>query len=176
MKWAERILFIQLVFPLLYALIYYFFTAQDTINPLANTVLFAAGLYVGQFLLWADARWFYSYYNPPTETEATTANTEEMPATPDIPQLITRSLLFILSLFPLSIYMITSTGSAMGVGVLLGILVGLAIEMIILRRDLLFFQQHFFYQLRRPATLKETDRFMYGYLAFTLVVSMLVLL
>ncbi len=176
MKRINRIFLTQLIFPLIYGLVFYFFSAIEEPNPVLSLFLFTAGLYIGQAILWLDAKWFYQYYNPPSDVEPLTAETEELPPTSDIPELITRSLLFMLSLIPLSIYILTSTGSTLGVGVLLGILVGLSIEIIVLKNDLLLFQQHFFFQLRRVASEKETDRFIYGFVIFTALVSAVVLL
>lgn len=92
------------------------------------------------------------------------------------PEYITRSILFILALFPLAIYMLTSTGSALGIGLLMGILIGLSIEMFFLRQQSAEFQARFLSQVKRAFTPEEIEWFALGFCGFTIIISILAII
>jgi hypothetical protein len=99
--------------------------------------LFAVGLILGIGLLELDERLLYQYYDPEDK------------------KLATRSALFLLTLFPLGLFLLTSTGSPTGVGMFLGIISGLSLEFYNLRNDLEQFQQRYLYQLKRDIAPDE---------------------
>lgn len=124
---------IILSFSALFFVATYFGKAVDYVD----TLLFIVGLLLGTALLEADENFLYKYYDP-----------EEK-------KLASRSLLFLASLFPLGLFLLTSTGSAIGVGMFLGIISGLALEFYLLKNNISEFQKRFLYQLKREISLDE---------------------
>ncbi len=64
---------------------------------------------------------------------------------------ITSSLLFYLSLVPVSIFVITSSGSALGAGLILGLWVGVLSDFVT-ATDFEFIRQNYLYQLKKSLT------------------------
>jgi hypothetical protein len=119
--------------------------------------LFSVGLVLGMALLEIDELFLYKYYDP----------TEK--------KLATRSLLFLISLFPLGLFLLTSTGSPTGVGMFLSIISGLSLDIFTYRKDLLAFHHRFLYQLKRKITAKEHNIFTISFIAATFFYAFLVL-
>lgn len=133
-----------------------------------GTALLLLGMYGGFGLLLADVEWLHQYYQQPTEV-----NPEQELLSPEY---ITRSAVFILTLIPLTIFMLTSTGSSMGMGMLLGILIGLSLEMFALRADQLQFQARFLSQVKRPFTTDEIEKMIVSFCTFSAIVTLLVII
>lgn len=157
---------LQILSLLGYSGLYFLFKSSAAAQPLFNTALFAVGLVLGMILVWADARWLHQYYQE-KKGELVEGGLPEQ-------QLITRSLLFALALLPLSIYLITSTGSPTGVGMLLGILVSLTAEILLLRKDRQKLSERFLSQLSRPATAQDIDWYIRLFTVFTVIISILI--
>lgn len=115
-------------------------------------VLFLLGLYLGMILLFADEKWFFDFYKSDTASHTTGLV---------LPKLVTRSTLFLLALVPLTIFVLTSSGSLLGIGMVLGIQLGLLEEMwrfwkmSVDTQNLKTFQNRFCHDLRRPLTPKD---------------------
>jgi hypothetical protein len=118
---------------------------------------FAVGLILGMALLEIDELFLYKYYDP----------TEK--------KLATRSLLFLISLFPLGLFLLTSTGSPTGVGMFLSIISVLSLDIFSYRKNLPAFHHRFLYQLKRKITDKEHKIFTVVFIALTFVYAFLVL-
>jgi hypothetical protein len=122
-----------------------------------DVLFFLIGLLLGMALLEADENLLYKYYNSTKK------------------QLATRSLLFIAALYPLGLFILTSTGSAVGVGMFLSIISGLALEFYLLRHNLASFQERFLYQLKRTITPQEHRYLTTFFISSTLFYGFLVI-
>lgn len=136
-------LFIQYAVPLLYASLVLFFKVLPRDGSYVQIVWLVLGFYLGYLLLWVDDRWLYQRYNP----------LQTLPK-----HLITRSVLFALTLMVLLIFVITSSGSVLGVGMVLGVALKLSLEQQQLRQNPEAFHQTFLFQLKRRMTDLEIKR------------------
>lgn len=110
-----------------------------------DVLLFVVGLLFGAAILYLDEVFFYDLY---ADQQQKLLPTEEK-------QLATRSVLFLLMLFPLGLYMMTSTGSSVGVGLFIGIISGISVEMAQLRNNSELFHKRFLFQLKRKLMIQE---------------------
>lgn len=111
---------------------YYLTVTEETV---LQTALFALGNGLALAILFFDERVFSKMY-----AERGVTNQVVM----------TRSLLFILALFPLGIFVTTSSGSSLGMGLILSLLGSLLIEMFLLRNQVQLFNARFASQLKQP--------------------------
>lgn len=125
---------------------------------LGYMLLFATGVLAGFALLEFDEWFLYQYYQEVGK-----------PA-----QLMTRSAVFLLSLFPMSLFIMTSTGSFLGTGMLLGILSGLSVELLAVRSDKQLFESRFAQQIKRPFAANEQWWLCVGFCLLTLVIALLI--
>lgn len=102
-----------------------------------DVFIFVLGLSMGMGLLELDELFLYKYYDPKNK------------------QLATRSLLFLISLFPLGLFLMTSTGSIIGVGMFLSIISGLSLDLFSYKNNLPSFQKRFLFQLKRNISKDE---------------------
>lgn len=102
---------------------------------------FGIGAVLGVVSLWLDEHYFYRFY---TQVNAGVS-----------PQLITRSVLFLLVLVPLSIFVVSSTGNAIGQGLAISLVVTLAVELLLLRTNVPVFNARFASQSQTPFTSPE---------------------
>jgi len=93
-------------------------------------ILFAMGVVLGFVFLLMDELFLYKYYF-------------EKHTDDQVQQLITRSALFGVIMIPLALFVITSTGSRLGEGLIMGLILNLIIEMLEYRRPKVVFQQRF---------------------------------
>lgn len=124
----------KVIFPLLFGLLYYVFPAQHVNATLQDTLLFTIGGLLGVGLLFLDESFLAERY----QEQGVDTNV-----------LITRSVLFLLAVVPLSVYLVTSSGSSLGVGLLLGIVSGLFVEMLAYKNSVEGFNRRFLSQLRK---------------------------
>ena len=129
-----------------------------------DCLLFIIGLLLGMSLLEADEIFLFKYY---TDNEFLESGQQK--------KLVTRSLLFLLLLFPLGLFLLTSTGSVIGVGMFLSILSGLALEFFILRNDRTGFQERFLHQLKREITAEEQLILITVFISVTVLYGFLVI-
>lgn len=122
-----------------------------------GAVLFGVGFLIGWFLLEFDELFLYKYYDLENKN------------------LATRSLLFIFSLLPLGIFLITSTGSSMGVGLFIGVVSVLSLEMFNLRKSLSLFKDRFLFQLKRDLSMDEQNVFISIFIGLSLLFGFLVI-
>lgn len=122
-----------------------------------SVLFFSVGIFLGMALLEADEKYAYKYYDP------------------DEKRLVTRSFLFLLSLPPLGLFLLTSTGSAMGVGMFLGIISILSLEFFSFRNNLQGFQKRYLSQLKRDITQDEHAIFTTVFIAATVLFAFLVI-
>jgi len=93
-------------------------------------ILFVIGVVLGSLFLMADELFLFQYYFE-----------KQIPA--EEQQLITRSALFGVVLIPLALFVITSTGSRLGEGLIMGLILNLIVEMVEYRRPEAIFQERF---------------------------------
>jgi hypothetical protein len=144
---------ISFLLPLLYVPVFYF--------AFADVFMFAwfvVGVLGGVFLMWIDEKLLFRYY-----TEATQVH------------LITRSPMFIAAYVPLAVFVITSSGSAIGVGLIQGIGLLLTWELLKVRKDPVAFNARF-YQEQHQVTHQESMWISVGIAAFFVVISLMIFL
>jgi hypothetical protein len=90
--------------------------------------------------------------------------------------LVSRSALFLLAYIPLSVYLLTSSGSLFGMGLIVGIGLQLALEMFFLRATPDLFVARFLRQVRRDFSLSDIQRISIGFAAFVGVVTLITVL
>lgn len=113
-----------------------------------SVIFFLAGFYLGNLLLWADGKFLYPFYN-------------ELQTIPK--QLITRSALFILVYIVLGIFVITSSGQFLGVGMILGIGLTLLSELYVTQRNTELFHHTFLFQVKRQLAPVEIQRLVWSF-------------
>lgn len=123
-------------------------------------IIFFVGLILGMFFLEADKRWFKKYYS----TELNSYGGVD---------LITRSLVFVLLLIPLSLFVVTSTGSEIGSGLVLGIWIFLLAEMYRAKQDIDLFHMIFLSQLKKRLNKKDVDYLLMSVFGFILLLVFL---
>lgn len=109
-----------------------------------DVALFSLGVGLGIGILFLDESYFYRFY---VEKKTTSKK-----------YLVTRSLIFMLTLIPLGLFLMTSTGSALGVGMFLGIVSGLSIELLQYRSSADLFKDRFLSQLKKNVHQSEIDK------------------
>lgn len=141
--------YIKIALPIIMAGLYFYFHSF-----LLNAAFYLLGWYAGIGLLILDKKQLYKYYYESVHTERDR-----------FAKLITRSLLFILSYFALSTFLITSSGSSLGIGLIAGIGLVLAFELWQSRTYVEFFNQYFI-QAKKTWTAKEIDSFVKIFIVF----------
>lgn len=130
---------------------------------MVDGVFFLVGLLLGWVILEADESYFHKYY-----LEEEQMSLEQKP-------LITRSVLFMLALIPLGFYLLTSTGSVIGVGVFVSIVSGLALEMYVYRSQIEVFHQRFLSQLQKKLSESDLQKLVYMAIFFSVLYGTLVI-
>lgn len=118
-----------------------------------DVLLFAFGLIIGILLLELDETFFYKYYQESNK---------------EVKQLVTRSLLFQLMLFPLGIFLMTSTGSSVGIGLFLSITAVLSLELFETRKNNTYFEKRFMYQLKKSFDSTQQKYYSIAFLCMSL--------
>lgn len=134
---------IQFVTPVVLVALYFFFVLELDTSYLLTIGLFSLGLLFGILLMFLDAKWLHTYY-------------EDRPG-----KFITRSLLFLLAYPALGIFVTTSSGSALGQGLILGMGSTLLAEMYQYAISVPAFSDRFLWQLKKPVTAKDVRTILY---------------
>ena len=164
------------VFPLLFSFPFFLRFGILTGDCLSG-LLFLIGMYLGSLLLYADEQWLYDFYK---EQESEVVHKQEQPSFS--PRLITRSALFLLALIPLTIFVVTSSGSLLGFGMILGIQLGLVIEIWTYWKKSAqlqltkIFQSRFLYDLKVGMSFKDIRLLAMGSTLFLVISAILTLL
>ncbi len=144
---TNRLLF-QYLMPLVYAVIFYVLIVLPNEASIGSTIFLLSGFYLGNILLWADGAFLYPYYN-------------ELRTEPK--QLITRSATFILAYILLALFVITSSGSYIGMGIVLGIGLTLFAELYSCKDNPELFHQQFLSQLKRTLSQEEITKLVHAF-------------
>lgn len=126
--------------PVFFAILFYIARVMPNDQSYWQVVLFVIGSYFGNLLLWIDGAILYPRYN-------------ELQTFPQ--KLITRSILFVLAFTGAALFILTSSGSSLGAGIVIGLGISLVGEMVFYLRKPQLFQQRFLYQLRRQPSFAE---------------------
>lgn len=113
-------------------------------------LLFILGYFLGLALMFADEHYFYAWY----------ADTDGF--------LVTRSALFIVCLPLLSIFVFTSTGSALGMALILAINLFLCLEVWLLGANHLLLNQHLNLRLKKDLAINKLNLLRIGLLIYVL--------
>lgn len=158
MKSSASVILFQYLMPLVYATLFYFIKIIPSDGSYWSVLIFLAGFYLGNILLWADGAFMYPLYN-------------ELHTLPK--QLITRSALFLLVYVCLGIFVITSSGNYLGSGVIFGIGLTLLSELYATHNDVTLFHQKFLFQLKRMLSPLEVLRLVQAFAGVVLLLSIL---
>ncbi len=90
-------------------------------------------------------------------------------------KLITRSVFFLIAYVAVAIFVLTSTGSILGIGLVLGIGFHFCVDFIRYRSDLEKFNRHFLWQVKRKFAQQEVLSLVISFCLFFALLSLLVL-
>lgn len=147
------------VLPLAFSLPYYF-----VFPTLVTWLLFTGGCVLGAVLLIADEKFGYQWYREAGDVAVSS----------DAMQLVTRSLVFVGVYIPLAFFIITSSGSPLGMGLVMGIGLGLALEMWLWGVHPELFQQRFGWQINHHFSATNVQQVTALFAVVLVVLSMLV--
>lgn len=123
-----KILLIPLLYLVFLTLFYFFGKYID----LKGIIFFMLGSLLGATLMLIDEKVLATRYNNPDQI-----------------YLATRSTIFIMALIPLSLFIVTSSGSLIGLGIILTVCSGIFFEMFEFRRDIKKFHNRFLLQINK---------------------------
>lgn len=150
----KKLEYLKYFLPLILGVIYYF-----SKGLMIASIIYVVGWYVGILLMILDKKRLYRFYYESIHQK------EDRFA-----RLITRSLLFMIAYVVLAVFLITSSGSSLGVGIVLGIGAVLAEEVWLSRKYVEFFNQYFI-QSNKKWTAREIERLAYFAMAFFVLSS-----
>ncbi len=137
---THKLWLFQYLTPILFAVVFYVARVMPNDQSYWQILLFVSGTYLGNLLLWLDGAFLYPRYN-------------ELQTYPQ--KLITRSVLFVIAFTAAALFILTSSGSSLGAGIVIGIGISLVGEMIVYLRQPQLFQQRFLFQLKRQPSTTE---------------------
>lgn len=91
-------------------------------------------------------------------------------------KLLTRSALFLIVYVLLTLFVLTSTGSVFGIGMMLGLGLHYTCDFWRYSRDTERFTKQYFWQVKRSFTAREIRAFVVGWTVFFIVLSLLVVI
>lgn len=146
----------------MYVVFYYFFNFDIYKSSMQESFFLLGGMVLGLSLCVIDEKYLYEFYSFSDEPKHQH-------------DLVTRSLLFLLSYFPLSFFIISSSGSTLGSGIVLGMGVFLAKEIWMHRDNNDFIHQRYLYQLARKLSHTEVWWAVRGFISGVVVLLLLAL-
>ena len=114
------------------------------ITPWTAWLWLVIGLVIGWLTLFFDTTLFYKYYLEPHQQKISPK------------PLISRSIIFLVVFVPLSLFVVSSSGSLLGIGVVVAMVVVYLSEIISLKNDQSKFAQNFLWQTK--AVFSQSDR------------------
>lgn len=146
-----------LIFSLFFLFSIIYFQAWQNWQSLLT---FSFAYFLGFFLLLLDEKYLYSFYIEKTyisDKNISHENTKNPAASRDTNsiQLLTRHPLFIISLFLMGVFVLTSTGSVAGMALVISLNLFLFLEILQLRKEPLLFVQRFFASSKLLLSRKE---------------------
>ncbi len=140
------------------------------LSTLTAALFFGVGLTLGLVMLWGDELVGYSWYS---EKKGLIDPGLEYHTSK---KMITRSLLFIAVLVPLSLFVVTSTASFIGWGLVLSLVAGICIEIIWYQQDYSAFQGRFLQQNTTPLAPEVMRYVPFVSILFPIILFILILL
>lgn len=119
---------------------------------------FSFAYILGGLILYLDEQYLYTLYAEKIESGDNSSS--------HFPELASRNLLFLLSLPFLSIFVFTSSGSVMGIAMILAINFYLLVEMWQLKDEFLLFQNRFLAMSKTRLTRTMVERICFGATAY----------
>lgn len=147
---------LKYLIPVAYTALFYFLQIEPNDRSYWQVLILLVGFYLGNALLWADSKFLYGYYN-------------ELQTLPQ--QLLTRSIVFLLAYVGLAIFLITSSGNLLGIGIILGIGITLSIELWQYKSQPDLFHKMFLFQVKRNFSLLEIQRTVWGFMIFVAAIA-----
>lgn len=119
--------------------------------------LLAVGLMLGLFVSFFDRQWLSKYYRQDQKKPDHSDSSQPESVTTAVANLpfATRTTLFLLILVPFSLFIVTSTGSPLGVGLTIGLVIDVAMDMVKIARQKDEFTKTFLQQFQR--SFSETE-------------------
>lgn len=156
---------------LIYTLPFFFI-----INPWYRYGLFVFGVVLGLVLLILDQTRLFKFYNDDIDSSKDSGKTHNQLLTiQKAAFLATRSTLFLLVLIPLSLFVVTSTGNALGGGLMMGLLLGLIQEFWQYRQLPQAFKERFLSQLKVEPKPRDINWIVYGASLYFVLLNFLVI-
>lgn len=123
--------------------------------------LFILGLVSGVSLLVADEQYFFKHYLEKEQKKFS--------------RLITRSLMFIMSLVPLAFFVVTSTGSYLAIGTVFGLIIGLIQEMWWFCKNEVLFRKRFLTDLKHKTEVGSCQRLVWLAIGLFIILNIILL-
>ncbi|KUK79388.1 MAG: hypothetical protein XD95_0433 [Microgenomates bacterium 39_7] len=136
-----------LLLAIIYCLPFFFL-----VSPWYRFIFFVLGVFLGIALLVLDEDFLHQHYQDEdqvkmSENPLSIKELDDKKEGKKSKFLVTRSTIFLLTLVPLSLFVVTSTGSALGSGLIFGIMLNLIIEMWAIKKTPEAFKKRFLSQL-----------------------------
>jgi hypothetical protein len=148
------------------------------ISPWHRFLLFVLGMLFGIVLLAIDENYFFQHYQEDSLSKLENMSglgsnevVEENPSESSSKFLVTRSTIFLLILAPLSLFVVSSTGSVLGSGLIFGILLTLIVEMWMVKSSSELFRQRYLSQLAVTLSKEQIDWVVIGATGYFLLLN-----
>lgn len=175
------LLLLHLILPTIYSL-FFFFTFPNKLD----FVKFLLGVNLGFLLFFIDRILHIFFIEPETEFSQTMRAVWKekkyrqffkflITSTNLQRRLVTRSAFFFVAYVATAIFMLTSTGSVIGAGIILGIGLHFCFDFLLYRRDMQKFHEHFLWQIKRQFADTEVNAIVGAFCAFFILLSFLVI-
>ncbi len=146
------------------------------LTPWYRFLLFCLGVLLGIFLLIFDEESLFQFYQDDSQQPLADLENNRQEGPSKAKFIVTRSTLFLLTLIPLSLFVVTSTGSAIGSGFTFGIMLGLLVEMWLLKNNAELFGRRYLNQLAVELSEKQINLLVVGSSIFFAVLNLWVVL
>lgn len=150
----------------IYSILYFFL-----IDSWWRYGLFVLGVILATALLILDEEKFYQFYQESETKEGHSGETNNLQKSSSN-YLATRSTLFLLSMIPLSFFVVSSTGSAMGSGFVLGLMLNLLLEMWVWQTSAEQFSHRFLSQLKKQLSSTQIQFLVWGSTAYFVILNL----
>lgn len=145
--------------PALYAVVLLFIHYVLHKLLLLDIIYFLVGASLATLILIADELIVSKYYREDTTDTS----------------LVTRSALFLLAYIPLALFVVTSSGSLIGLGLILALGVSIVIELLSYRNNPAALQQRYLFQVKKEYKPSELLVFIATYVVFVFILHIIVI-
>ncbi len=174
-------MWIHLILPFAFSSIFFLHLRSQPLQLL----IFFVGLWIGYSLIIVDRILHACFVEPDTEFSLKIQHSIKkrqvriflhllfLEAANQQAHLITRSTLFMASYMAIAIYVVTSSTSLLGIGLVLGIGLHYCLDLLIYHANTTEFIEQFFWQLKRKFQTKQVSMFVAGFLFYFVMLSLL---